>query len=114
MKKLVFSATVPESIATFCKDILENLSHRFEVVAMSSPGESLHDVDALENVRTIKVNMERRIAVFHDIVSLWKIIHVFRKEKPYIVHSITPKAGLLCMIAAWITRVPVRIHTSSG
>ena len=114
MKKLIFSATVPESIATFCKDILENLSHRFEVVAMSSPGESLHDVDALENVRTIKVNMERRIAVFHDIVSLWKIIHVFRKEKPYIVHSITPKAGLLCMIAAWITRVPVRIHTFTG
>ncbi len=30
------------------------------------------------------------------------------------VHSMTPKAGMLCMLAAWITRVPVRVHTFTG
>ena len=39
---------------------------------------------------------------------------VFRKEKPDMVHSITPKAGLLSMVAAWLTRVPVRVHTFTG
>ena len=43
-----------------------------------------------------------------------EIKKVFRKEKPYMVHSMTPKAGLLCMLAAWITRVPRRVHTFTG
>ena len=37
-----------------------------------------------------------------------------RKEKPEIVHSMTPKAGLITMIASWLARVPVRIHTFTG
>ena len=47
-------------------------------------------------------------------MSLWKLIGVFRKEKPMMVHSMTPKAGLLCMLAAWVTRVPRRVHTFTG
>lgn len=38
----------------------------------------------------------------------------FRKEKPTMVHSMTPKAGLLCTIAGWMTGVPVRVHTFTG
>lgn len=30
------------------------------------------------------------------------------------VHSMTPKAGLLSMMAAWFCRVPVRVHTFTG
>lgn len=49
-----------------------------------------------------------------DLKSLWQLIKVFRKERPYMVHSMTPKAGLLCMMAAWLTRVPRRVHTFTG
>jgi len=42
------------------------------------------------------------------------MVRVFLKEKPTMVHSMTPKAGLLCMVAAWMTRVPVRVHTFTG
>ena len=49
-----------------------------------------------------------------DLVSLVRIIRVFIKEKPDMVHSMTPKAGLLSMMAAWLTRVPVRVHTFTG
>ena len=58
--------------------------------------------------------MERRISLRNDLVSLWNLVKVFRRERPYMVHSMTPKAGLLCMMAAWLTRVPVRVHTFTG
>jgi glycosyltransferase involved in cell wall biosynthesis len=58
--------------------------------------------------------MERHIAIVKDIKSLFALIKAFRKEKPYMVHSMTPKAGMLCMLAAWICRVPRRVHTFTG
>ena len=58
--------------------------------------------------------MERHISLKNDFKSLLQLVKVFRKEKPFIVHSMTPKAGMLCMIAAWIVRVPRRVHTFTG
>jgi glycosyltransferase involved in cell wall biosynthesis len=74
-------------------------------------------LDEAENqygVRGVRIPMERQISLFHDVVSLLKLIITFIKERPAMVHSMTPKAGLLCMIAAWLTRVPVRVHTFTG
>ncbi len=113
-KKILRATTVPTSLETFCKDILRELSQRYDVVAVSSPGEELELVGRREGVRTIDVKMERHISPFSDIKSLWKLIRVMRRERPWMVHSMTPKAGLLCMIAAWLTGVPVRIHTFTG
>lgn len=58
--------------------------------------------------------MFRRLSPIKDLRSLHRIIKIFRREKPYMVHSMTPKAGLLCMLAAWWTKVPVRVHTFTG
>lgn len=58
--------------------------------------------------------MQRHISIVNDLKSLMRMISVFRKEKPQVVHSMTPKAGMICMVAAWLTRVPVRIHTFTG
>jgi glycosyltransferase involved in cell wall biosynthesis len=58
--------------------------------------------------------MTRAITPLKDFISLLKLIRFFRKEKPDIVHSHTPKAGLLAMLAAKYTGVPVRIHTVAG
>lgn len=112
--KIIRSATVPTSLYTFCKGILKELSEKYEVVALSSPGEEIPVIAECEGVRTITVPMERHISIKKDIISLWRLIKVFRSEKPTMVHSMTPKAGMLCMLAAWITRVPVRVHTFTG
>jgi glycosyltransferase involved in cell wall biosynthesis len=112
--KIIRATTVPESLDTFCKGILQELSEKYEVVGLSSPGAALERVAEREGVRTIAVPMERHISITKDVVSLWRVIKVFHKEKPTMVHSMTPKAGLLCMLAAWITRVPVRVHTFTG
>ncbi len=114
MKKIIRAATVPQSLDVFCKGMLKELSEKYEVVALSSPGESLDRVREREGVRTIAVPMERHISLFKDLKALIKMIGVFRREKPTMVHSMTPKAGLICMMAGWLTRVPVRVHTFTG
>lgn len=113
-KRIIRATTVPMSLNHFCKEMLRELSKKYEVVALSSPGKELDIVAEREGVRTIAVPMERHISLVQDGRSLLKLVRVFRKEKPYMVHSMTPKAGLLCMVAGWLTRVPVRVHTFTG
>ncbi len=113
-KKLIKTSTIAGSLNTFCRGQLKMLSEHYEVVAVSTPGERLENLEEREGVRTIGVPMERHIAIFKDFVSLIRMIMVFAKERPQFVHSMTPKAGLISMLAAWITRVPVRIHTFTG
>lgn len=114
MKKIVRAATVPLSLEAFCRDMLRELSREYEVVAVSSPSKVLDEVGAREGVRTIAVPMERHISLFRDLKSLWRMWRVLRKEKPDMIHSMTPKAGLISMMAGWLTGVPVRIHTFTG
>ncbi len=113
-KKIIRTSTVATSLNTFCRGILKDLAATYDVVAVSSPDNELVEISQREGVRTIGVAMARPIAPFKDLCSLFNLIRVFAKERPYMVHSITPKAGLLSMIAAWICRVPVRLHTFTG
>lgn len=114
--KIIRSTTVPESLEAFCRGLLRELHEEdgYEVVAVSSPDRRLDEVAEREGVRTVAVPMERHISPLKDLKSLWRLIRVFRKERPTMVHSMTPKAGLLSMMAAWLTRVPVRVHTFTG
>ena len=112
--KIIRATTVPMSLDAFCNGMLKELSEKYEVVALSSPGPEFPAIEEREGVRTIKVPMERHISLVKDIKALIKMIGVFRKEKPMMVHSMTPKAGLLCMMAGWLTKVPVRVHTFTG
>lgn len=113
-KKLIRISTVPTSLNTFLKGQLQMLSAHYEVLAVSSPGKALDELAEREGVRVAAVPMERHISVIKDFLSLCRLIVLFARERPYIVHSMTPKAGLLAMVAAWITRVPVRMHTFTG
>ena len=114
MKKIIRSATVPQSLKAFCRGVLKELSREYEVVAVSSPGEALDEVGASEGVRTIAVPMARHISLVSDLRSLWRMWRVMRRERPDMVHSMTPKAGLISMMAAWLAGVPRRVHTFTG
>ena len=114
MIKIIRTTTVPESLDTFCKGMLQELSEKYEIVGLSSPGEALERVAEREGVRAIAVPMARRISLKSDLISLCRLVKVFRNEKPTMVHSMTPKAGLLCMMAAWIAGIPIRVHTFTG
>jgi glycosyltransferase involved in cell wall biosynthesis len=112
-KKIIRAVTVSMSVGFFKPMIKELQQQGYEVVTVSSPGPELEGLREL-GVRTIEVPMERRMSPLKDLKSLWQLIRVFRKERPYMVHSMTPKAGLLCMLAGWLTRVPRRVHTFTG
>ena len=113
-QKIIRTSTVATSLNTFCRGTLRDLSRLYDVVAVSTPDHELQELAEREGIRVIGVPMSRPIAPLRDLVSLWRLIRVFRRERPTMVHSITPKAGLLSMIAAWICRVPVRLHTFTG
>ena len=108
-KKIIRTSTVSTSLNTFCRGMLRRLANTYDVVAVSTPDDELREMAQREGIRVIGVPMRRPIAPLRDIVSLWRLIRVFRRERPTMVHSITPKAGLLSMIAAWICRVLIFI-----
>ena len=111
--KIIRAFTISWSL-DFVWGMLPEMMKQYEVVLLSSPGPEMDYTEKEFGVRGICVPMDRRISLKHDFISLWRLIRAFRKERPAMVHSMTPKAGLLCMIAAWLTRVPVRVHTFTG
>ena len=111
--KIIRACTVPMSVI-FVTGMLLELQKRYEVILLSSPGYELDEAEKKFGVRGVHVPMERHISFGRDFISLCRLVYVFLREKPAMVHSMTPKAGLLCMIAAWLTRVPVRVHTFTG
>lgn len=114
MKKIIRISTVPGSLNGLLRGQLRMLSQNYEIIGVSSPGKALDEVAERERIRVIAVPMERRISLWNDLISLWRLICVFKKERPDMVHSITPKAGLLSMLAAKIVGVPIRMHTFTG
>ena len=113
-KKLLRVSTVPSALYLFLDGQLKFLNQEFDVLGVSSPGKYLDMVKEREGIRVIAVEIKRQISPFNDIISLYKLYRLFKKEKPDIVHSITPKAGLLSMIAARLAGVPHRLHTFTG
>ena len=114
-KKIIRTVTVPQSIGFFREVMCRMEKMGYESVVVTSPGKQLDDFrKEYPQFRTIEVPMERHIAIFKDLWSLIRMIGVMIKERPYMAHSMTPKAGLLTMLAAWLTGVPVRIHMFTG
>ena len=115
-KKIIRVTTVPISLGSLLKGQLKFINSYFDVVAISSPGENnfLDIASKTEDVRVIPVKMTRKITPFTDLKSLIKLYKIFKKEKPSIVHSHTPKAGTVSMLAAKLAGVPHRLHTIAG
>ncbi len=112
--KLIRITTVPSSLRVLLRHQLKFMSAFYDVLAVSSPEKVLEEVAIHEGVRTASVEMTRSITPLKDLQALWKLYRLFKKEKPAIVHTHTPKAGLLGMMAARLAGVPIRMHTVAG
>ena len=89
-------------------------AHGFEVHAVSAPGPGLEQVAASEEIECHSLRLSRRIAPLDDLVSLMRLVLLFRRLSPTIVHAHMPKAGLLGMLAARCIGVPLRIYHNHG
>src|SRR3954463_8764905 len=108
--RLIHVTTVPLSFRPFFTGQAEFLrEHGIEPGMLSAPGPEAGDFAEREGVEVLTVPMLRRIAPLRDLVALCRIWRVLRRERPHIVHSHTPKGGLLGMLGAWLAGVPVRI-----
>jgi glycosyltransferase involved in cell wall biosynthesis len=114
-KKLVRLTTVPISLQYLLRGQPRYMSACFEVLCVSSgPVKDLEEVAKREGVKVQDVEMTRQITPFKDLKSVWKLYKLFKKEKPVIVHTHTPKAGIVGMLAANLAGVPFRLHTVAG
>jgi glycosyltransferase involved in cell wall biosynthesis len=115
-KKVIRITTVPESLKILLKGQLRYINEKenFEVIGVSSPGTQLDDVSKEEGIIVYPITLARKIAPFSDLIAIYKLFILLRKLKPHIVHTHTPKAGMVGMIAAFLARVPYRFHTVAG
>lgn len=115
MQKIIRVTTVPVSLGGLLEGQLKFMSQYYEVVGISSQeGTRLQEVADAEEVRVIPVEMTRKITPIKDLKAVYQLYKIFKAEKPQIVHSHTPKAGTLSMMAAFFARVPHRLHTIAG
>lgn len=114
MKKLVIITTVPLTIRAFLMEQLEFLSEQYDIWVISS-GE-FPDIEKLKkiSVNYINVDMKRRVSPFSDVLSIIRLRKILKDINPDIVHSFTPKAGLIGMIASFFARLQNRVHSFTG
>jgi glycosyltransferase involved in cell wall biosynthesis len=117
-RKLLIITTVPETLVTILKRqpafLAASLADKVDVELVTSPDASCRVVNRVEGVPVHTVHMARGMSPLADLVSVLAMVRLLLRVRPSIVHSYTAKAGLVAMLAAWICRVPLRIHTFTG
>ena len=114
-KKLIRITTAPMAFKYLLNGQMRFMAvNGFNVLMISADGKEVTEIIENEQCPHIVVPMTRKITLISDLKCVIKLIKIFRKEKPDIVHTHTPKAGLLGMISAALTGVPIRLHSNSG
>jgi glycosyltransferase involved in cell wall biosynthesis len=106
--------TVPIALIGYGHQFNYLQAHDCDVSVVCSPDAEVEHLKRGANYRVIPLTMAREIEFVQDLKSLWNLYRLFRRERFDIVHSSTPKAGLLTALAAFFARVPIRIHTFTG
>lgn len=114
MAKLFRITTVPLSIEKLLGKQLPFMAQHFDLTAISADQNELARVGRELGIKTHAIDMTRKITPLQDLKSLWVMYRYLKNEKPEIVHTHTPKAGLIGMLAARMASVPHRFHTVAG
>ena len=114
MKKIVRVTTIADSLKSLLKGQLRFINQYYEVIGVSSEGDALKDVRDNEGIRTEVVEMKRTITPINDLKAVYRLYKILKKEQPHIVHTHTPKAGVIGMLAAKLAGVKHRFHTVAG
>ena len=112
--KLIRITTVPISLEKLLEGQLSFMQSNFQVTAISAEPDRLADFGRQNGLKVFPVEMTRQITPWQDLKALIKLVRYLRKERPEIVHTHTPKAGIVGMLAAKLARVPIRLHTVAG
>jgi glycosyltransferase involved in cell wall biosynthesis len=112
--RLVHITTVPETFIFLRGQVTYMKDRGFEVIAISSPGPDLAVFSEGEGYRAYPVDMPRRITPLRDLRAVYQTWRLLKRIRPHIVHSHTPKGGLIGMLGARLAGAPVRIYHVRG
>lgn len=112
-KKICFVVSAPITAKAFLIKHFEYLSKEFDITLVANfETQADFEVPFVKNTKHIAI--QRSINPLKDFLALIQLYFFFKKESFHVVHSVTPKAGLLAMTAAWMSRIPIRIHIFTG
>jgi len=115
MKKICFVVSNPFFINAFLNEPIELLSKHYAVYIICNTNNTENiEIKNLNIKKVFSINLIRKIAPFNDLVSLIQICKIIRKQKFDVVHTLTPKAGLLGIVGSYFMKVPNRFHTFTG
>lgn len=110
-RRLCYVVASDMTAKAFLLDHIRAAAGHFDVtVIANTTGAGLEGIPA----RVIPLPIARRIAPLADLKVLFRLIEIFRRERFDLVHSVTPKAGLLAALAGAFAQVPARLHTFTG
>lgn len=113
-KKICSVTTIAMSTQTFVLESMKEMQKRgWDVTLICNMNQQLID-KIPEGMHYYNVPMERSFSLTAAIKSTWQLIKIFRKERFSIVQYGTTHAALFGSFAAWLTRIPVRIHLQWG
>lgn len=113
-KRLVHVLTVADSLPFIREQVIEARARGAEVTVVTSPDDRLNRFGRDVGVQTLGVEMPRRVSPLRDWESLTLLTRRLRCLAPHLVHSHTPKGGLLGTLAAEAAGVPVRLYQMRG
>lgn len=114
-RSICFVVSSPFTVNGFLINHLMWLSKYFEVTLfVNLEREKLSYKLDLSRIKVVDISLERKIKIFKDIKACWQLFKYFSTSNFISVHSVTPKAGLLAMSAAFFAKIPNRYHTYTG
>jgi glycosyltransferase involved in cell wall biosynthesis len=115
MSKIIRITTVPISLKLLLSGQMKFMKDSgWEVLMVSADGREINEIVKKEDCRHEVIPFTRKITPLQDLSCLWQLYNLIKRENPDIVHTHTPKAGMLGMLAAKLAGVKVRIHTVAG
>ena len=114
MKKICFVTTVSLTVRAFVLPVIRYFREHtdWEITVICHEDPQLLEL-LPEGVRYIPISMERGVNI-GGIKAMLKMIKIFRREKFDLVQYSTPNASFYASLAAWITRIPVRLYAQWG
>jgi glycosyltransferase involved in cell wall biosynthesis len=113
-KRICFVVAAEITVKSFLVEHIRRMSPHFVINVVVNT----HDKDLIKpygiDIPVIPIFIERKISPLADIKALFELYRLFRRERYDVVHSVTPKAGLLAMVAGFFANIPVRIHMFTG
>lgn len=107
--------TVPITFETILTGQMRFLNENgYDVTMVSANSAGIGALTAREGCPHQVVNFRRQISIWYDFLALVETLKLIRQLRPDVVHTQTPKAGFIGMLAAWLLGVPVRLHTVGG